>query len=267
MRRVQANLAILHRLWEDSLTIGLIAEPLESVASSEDAATVCDRMKSRNWDVIGVCDGGEAEASAYYLHQQDLKDGHCGQYAQRFEIQDIVAPSAPIYQSLHWLCERKRLFVLGRKGVEGIVSIADLQKQPVRLMLFAAVSLLEMAMLARIRQLFAKEEEWAAKLSEGRIQKARELHAQRGQKGQDIDLADCLCLSDKATILLKSSDECEVWGFTSKHVAEKFFKPVQTLRDNLAHGHDPSQGADWAEICTMFTKAQEITHRMSELHS
>ena len=220
-------------------------------------------MKSHNWDTIGVREDHGREASAY-LREQDLMDGHCGKYAQRFEIQDLVSPCSPIYQSLQRLCERKRLFVLGWEGVEGIVTIADLLKQPVRLMLFAEVSLLEMALLTMIGQLFPNDG-WTAKLSACRVEKARELHSQRILKKQDIDLADCLQLFDKARILLKD-EKWDAWGFASKGEADGFFESLNTLRDNLAHGQDPSQGADWTEVSTLFTKTQEITRRIAGGH-
>ena len=260
MKRVQTNLTILQRLWEDSLAIDVIAEPLTSVPATASASDVVQQMATRNWDVIGIRQDDSAATSAY-LNRQDLKDGPCAQYARRFDIQDLVSSYSPICQSLQRLCERKRLFVLGRKGVEGIVTVADLQKQPVRMMLFAAVSLLEMAMLARIRQVHP-EGQWAASLTEGRVQVADRLYAERFRKCQDMDLADCLQLCDKATILLKS-DDWSGWGFSSKGKASEFFDRAQTLRDNLAHAHDPSEGADWAQVCKLFARTEELTRQLA----
>ena len=260
MKRVQTNLTILQRLWEDSLAIEVIAEPLASVPATANAADVAQQMAAHNWDAIGLCQDDSASTSAY-LNRQDLKDGPCGQYAQQFDIQDLVSSYSPIYQSLQRLCERKRLFVLGRKGVEGIVTVADLQKQPVRLMLFAAVSLLEMAMLAKIRLSFT-DGRWFTMLKSERADAALSLHTKRLNKGQDIDLADCLQLCDKATILLKNSD-LGAWGFASKSKANHFFGRVQTLRDNLAHAQDPSEGTDWPEVCAMFARVQELTRQLA----
>ncbi len=260
MKDIQTNLTILQRLWEDSLAVELIAEPLTSVLAAANATEVAEEMKTRNWDVMGMRQDDSAPTSAY-LTRQDLKDGSCCQYAQSFEIQDLVSSYAPIYQCLPALCERKRLFVLGRSGVEGIVTAADLQKQPVRLMLFAAVSLMEMAMLARIRQVHPAGQ-WASLLGQGRIKAAEALHAERRKKGQDIDMADCLQLCDKAGILLKGN-EWTKWGFSSKVEASEFFGSVQTLRDNLAHAQDPSEGTDWGQICSLFIKIEQITRQMA----
>ena len=268
MRGIQRDLDLVNQMWERSLTVSLIAEDLECCFKHDQADSILRRMEENNWDAVGFCTDQTMGATATnFLQPQDLaglRGDLCHTKGRPFEITDLVSGDTPIAQCLEHLVRRGRLFVLDSSGVRKIVTLADLNKQPVRVMLFAAVSLLEMAMLSKIQQLF-QDTQWEGLLSADRVAKARDLLGQRKDKGHDIVLADCLQMGDKATILLKRSQTCSEWEFQSNAQAKKFFKRLNSLRDQLAHSQDPTGDSDWLEVCKMYLRTESLIRKLTAI--
>ena len=74
----------------------------------------------------------------------------------------------------------------------------------VRMWLFGAITLYEMALGPLIEQIFP-ERKWQDVLPAARLEKARELQRERGRRKQHCDLIDCLQLTDKAEIMLSNT--------------------------------------------------------------
>ena len=68
--------------------------------------------------------------------------------------------------------------------------------------LFGMITVLEMRFLHLIDANFS-DESWARYLSPARLEKARQLQAERQRRGQDARLLDCLQFSDKAQIVVR----------------------------------------------------------------
>lgn len=257
------NLAVLENLWDRSLNVGLIAEPLQCVSGIESAKTLKAKMSDQNWDTIGLRnDTDSTKGASAYITRESLADGLCGQYRRDFCVHDLVSIHMPIRDCLARVVERRWIFVLGRHGVDSIVTIADLQKQPVRLMLFAGVSLLEIAIGDIIRKKYP-DGAWQSLLSEPRLDKAIQLQALRRQKDQELDLVSCLQICDKAAVLLRQNGIWHSWGFESKNKALDFFRAFQDLRDTLAHAQDLDGPGGWAEICSTFAQAENMLRVLS----
>src|SRR5262249_8656091 len=134
-----------------------------------------------------------------------------------------------------------------RASINGFVTRADLQQPPVRMLLFGLVSLLEMYLVAMVRICYP-DESFQDSLTPGRQDKARQLLAERTGRNEDIDLADCLKLSDKYNLLVQVPGFLEFFGLGQPRVALKAFKEMEQLRDNLAHGQDLVAGKTWEEV-------------------
>jgi hypothetical protein len=183
---------------------------------------------------------------------EDAKD-----VIRAIQVDQLVAESASLWEVMSRLAESKWLLVLTSSGVTGIVTVADLAKQPARLLMFGIGSLLEMSMLALIRLEYPNEA-WRGLVSEGRIEKAKALLEQRRAKGQEIDLADCLQWSDKATICAKTERMRSRWGYSGKGECDRLFASVQDLRDQLAHSQHPAADGDWTRIASVLTQADRV---------
>lgn len=262
------NLTLLDEMWDRLLTIELIAEAMVSCGASDDATAVWQRMEKQNWNQIGFREAREQGGGAVigYLTRSDLT-GRLGNLTNApvrpFSVKELVSEHTSIRDCLLRLTHASRLFVLGPSGVDRVVTIADLQKQPVRIMLFGTISLLDMAMLSTIKGKYPNNR-WADFLNKPRLHKAEALHRERHNAGHDTELADCLELCDKSDILTQTAADRTAVGFASHKQCKKFFNRVERLRDNLAHGQDPTEVADWSTICSLLARSEELVRQLAQ---
>lgn len=255
--------ADLDRGWERQLTVDLLAVPLQGVRSVADARSTREEMERRNWHVMAVI-AGAAGADGYsgYVRRVDLDQRTVGEVLRPFTVDTLVAGSAPIRDVLSRVAEREHLFVLGPTGVRSIVTTADLGKPPVRLVIFATVSLLEMVMGDVIRREFS-EADWIEHLPPKRLEKARSLQMERVKQDQELDLVACLQICDKATIIGSSSALQELLEFGSKRRLQRFFVEFERLRNNVAHAHELGVKPDWRVIAELLGQSERLLRLLS----
>ena len=115
------------------------------------------------------------------------------------------------------------------------------------MLLFGLISLFEMQLLDMVQRRYS-EKSLAEVLKSGRVEQARRLHTERGKRGEDLHLTDCLQIADKRDLLLASEDFAERFGFESKKAAHRFFSDVEALRDRLVHAQDLIGGSNWEDV-------------------
>jgi hypothetical protein len=98
-----------------------------------------------------------------------------------------------------------------RNSVDGIVTRADLQKPPVRLILFGLITLFEMHLTYLVRH-FYPDEGYLSKLSKPRIRAAQELMSERKERNEDLDFIDCLQFGDKTNLVLSKDEIAQLLG-------------------------------------------------------
>lgn len=233
----------LTRVFTEGFAVSDIAECLVSFDASTSTAEVCKVMEQRGYEVVGIRQEG---VMAGYARRDELAEGTCGDYLRRFDDAEVVTDSACFPTAVKLLSDLPRLFVTTFGRVGGIVTRTDLQKAPVRMWLFGMITIIEMG-LARLIQSAFPGEAWREYLSEGRIQKAEALLAERRRRNQDLDLIDCLQFSDKGQIVLKNRPLREKAGFVSRSRGEETVKRLEGLRNNLAHSQDIIT-CDWEMI-------------------
>ena len=128
-------------------------------------------------------------------------------------------------------------FVVSGRAINGLVSISDLQRLPVRAALFAIVTQIEMTMAEVIRCRFPQPEAWMQLLSLGRAEKVREKVVLAKAEDTLVDQLLYTEFCDKVTILEKS------WissanASSDEQSFQKDMKDIQNLRDNLAHANN-----------------------------
>jgi hypothetical protein len=137
-----------------------------------------------------------------------------------------------------------RLLVSGLR-IDGLVSVSDIQKLPVRAALFALITQAEMTMADAIRREFGGGTGWRQRLSAGRREKLDVEIA--GARSADRWVEDLLFtqFKDKVAILMKSP----LFGF-SKTTFEREMDAARRLRDDLAHANDYARSrADAEAVC------------------
>lgn len=247
LRRRGTSLKDLRHLFEQQINVDCLYEPLKSCLQNDDGIYVSSEMQRLHYDVIGVRQD-KGQPVLQKLLRIDIGAGKCNSFSRPIEPNEILANSTPLFELLTVLQERAFSFVLVGSTIEGIVTRADLQKPPVRIMLFGLVSLLDMHLSYWIRHLFPNET-WRQHLSEGRLRKAMELCDARRRGNEEIDELDCLQLCDKRSLAESSAGLREKFGWDSDEEAVNFLKAMERTRDRLAHSQfDLETGSSWGDI-------------------
>jgi CBS domain-containing protein len=240
--------ARLKRVFMESFSVSDIAEPLVSFDATASAVDVCTFMTERGYEVVGIRKDG---VLAGYVKHEELCHGQCEDHLRPYEAAEVVPDSATLPEIVVRLNELPRVFVTAFGQVGGIVTRTDLQKAPVRMWLFGVISIIEMGLTRLIQGRFP-DGNWREFVSEARLVKAETLLAERKRRNQELDLLDCLQLSDKGQIVLRNEDLRKEAGFRSRNKGEVTMKRLEALRNNLAHSQDIIT-CDWEIIVDITT--------------
>ena len=260
MKHLKSTSSDLRRLFEKTISIREITEPLTSFDSDRDISSIKAFMEAHNYDVVGLREGGVMTG---YLCLHHLKEGPAINSMVRFEHSQTIGESEPLLTAIQRLRSRRQLFVTFLGSVGGIVTKGDLQKTPTRLWLFGLISLIEMQMLRVIRQRLP-EGQWERFLPQPRLVAARKVFAERQRRNEEInasDFSDCLQICDKCEILLKDSELWPLLGFSSRTGGQRFFSALESLRNDLAHANDILRGR-WPELADWATQGEDLLTRL-----
>jgi hypothetical protein len=231
-----------------------IAEPLRSFDASQPLAEVAATIDEDALTVVGIRDRGHVvgyiPASA-----AGAAESTCGEARREFARNQVVDGHAPLSVVIEVLTHHDACFVRVLGEVNGVVTRAEMQKPIVRMWLFGLITFYELRIDERIRRLWS-EEEWTAKLSKGRLWKARELQKERIRRGESCELVDCLQLGDRVQLLIEDEEQRAAFGFASKSAAERVSKEIQSLRNKLAHAQDIVTH-DWTPIARLARRIEE----------
>lgn len=258
----------LRQLFEEEMRVALVAEPLEVAGADEPAGEVAARLAAKGFDECGVVRSRRVEAVV--RRDRLAGGGTAGDHAEPVPLGRVVAGSTPLWACMRRVAEHGSVYVLsdrpGTQGITGglgsIVTRADLDKQPARMLMFGLISVLEMAMLALIRRRCPVE--WETMINERRLKQARELHKKREEANQETDLLECLQLCDKATICCRMPGVLEAWGL-SKTQATDLLGRVEGIRNQLAHAQSASGNGTWSKVVESLERADVVAERCVEL--
>jgi hypothetical protein len=242
----------VRQIFTETFTARDVAEPLASFDSGTSAEEVRDFMNAHDFDVVGVRRSGRV---AGYVHRSSLQNGACGNHSRAIEESQLLQDTAPLLKVLTALSNDPILFVNALGGVGGIITAPDVQKPPVRMWLFGIVTLIEMR-CAELIERHCPRDEWKQYLSEGRLQKAQTLLAERTRRNQSLRLLDCLQFSDKGQIIARHEELRSSTIFTSRRQVEDAVSKLEQLRNNLAHAQD-IPASDWVtivQLCAFITR-------------
>ncbi len=251
----------LKTIYENNITVRHIAEDLDVRNIEEDAVKVKELLEMHGFDSIGIKQGDRLIG---YVEAEDLADGSCRHFMKSFHSTELITDSTPLIEIFELLEEKRRLFVLTKNEVSGIVTFADLQKPPIRMLLFGILSLLEMHMLELIRT-FHPNGGWKGLITEKRLQSAEKLYRLQKERNEEIDLLDNLQISDKREILLDTPAIIDQLQLKSKTQGEKLFKQIEKLRNNLAHAQDITNGMSWAEVIPLVKQVEGLIRKSEEI--
>lgn len=241
------------RIFVEMFTAKDIAEGMLSFDADSSCENIRRALKNQNRDVASVRISGSVQG---YIRASDLGAGLCADHIKHFTVDQVIKSSASFSDVIHVLTRHDYCFVNVLGNVTGVIRREDINKPMVRMWLFGFVTMVEIRLLQLIHNRFP-DNSWEQQVSEGRMEKAREIQEERQRRNIHCDLIDCLQLSDKAQILIQDPVSLERLGMESKSVAKKTIKQLESLRNHLAHAQDIVKH-DWAQIARLSMRVEEM---------
>ena len=119
-------------------------------------------------------------------------------------------------------------------GRQGQLDRQSLNAMLFRSWLFGILTFLEI----RSRDLIRQDPDWREVISQGRLEKAREIKDERARRGRVIETVDALQFGDIGWLAVRYDGWYEYFGVESKKQAKKLVKQLESLRNALAHSQD-----------------------------
>jgi len=240
------------RLFTEAFAARDIQQPLLSV----DAETV-SRLPFGEWPLAKAAIAGVRENGSItgYLVRDD-RAGEQSPRIRQIDQRQLVGLESSLVDVIHVLTHFTYCFVELEGTVVGVISRVDIEKPVVRMWLFGFIILIEVQVVELIRVEWP-DNGWVGLVSEGRLEKARQLQSERMRRGYPADLLDCLQFSDKLQIAIQNQEFTEALGFGSTSAAKKALKDLESLRNNLAHGQDITRH-DWPPIVRLARRIQQL---------
>jgi hypothetical protein len=160
----------------------------------------------------------------------------------------LVARDAPVFSLLDRFVERDVLFSLGRHGVDGVVTIFDLNQPAAHLLGFGLILITE-SEIARVLREHLGEDAVVAKARVVEVLGKRRMGVRRWEQAReqdkDLHLASCLTLGEKLELLPRYGlDDLASRSGLSHQALLDDLRELKSLRDALAHYDDADRLAD-----------------------
>jgi hypothetical protein len=251
----------LRSLYEQNINVSCISEKLDTCNLTDNAQEIKDTMTSKDYDVIGIEEKGIVIG---YVMRNELKEGICKDFIKNFSPIEIVSESTPLIQTLLIFREIERIFILEGNRITKVVTLADLQKPPIRMLLFGLISLLEMH-LVRIINLYLPNDNWKIHLQAKRVEAAEKLYSDRKARNEAIELSDCLQICDKREIIINNPQLIKLLDIETKSKGKHFFKRLEELRNKLAHSQDLNTQGSWNELFSLIEQTEAFLEKSEQL--
>jgi len=206
--------------------------------------------------IAGIRVDGVVQGYVQLSAASDCSDTPAGLRMQRISADQVVDTDTPLTDVVGVLTRHDQCFVSTFGSVIGVIERSAINKPVVRMWLFGAITLYEMALVPLIERSFP-DDSWHDVLTPARLDKARELQSERERRGRPSRLIECLQFSDKAQIMLEHPPTVQKMRFPSKKVGKRLIRELESLRNHLVHSQD-IVAHDWPQIV-------RIAHRVTEL--
>jgi len=248
----------LRRMFSDIFTARDIAETLLSFDASSPVELASKALENKRYDVASVRISGLVEG---YIRNDELTGALCNEHIRHFAPDQVIRGDARLTEVIHVLTRHEYCFLSQLGDINGVICRDDINKPIVRMWLFGMITLSEMTYMNMIKKYFPGDS-WLKHVSEGRLAKAKGIHAERLRRNLHSSLLECLQLSDKGQILIDRQDTLELLGFDSRRAAKRVLKELESLRNHLAHTQDIATH-DWAQIARMTRRLESMNTELS----
>ena len=259
MKSLKTSLKSFRELFEQSIPVVHLAEPLVSFDDEEDPSRVVAEAREKGYDVVGYRRNGKVIGTV-----EIAKIGDRSPKDAMVEIgeNDVIKAECSMVEVYRKIKGRTYLLVSNGDTIQDIITLGDLQKMPSRIWLFGIVSLAEMHAVRILKIAGPAPEEWPRKIGKTQYEKCKKSYDRLKKDKLDMSLADSLQIKDEFDLLSSNPSLFEKLGFTSKSSTRSLGEKLVALRNSLAHSH-PIVGkvfnglADLVDQIEGFIKAAE----------
>jgi hypothetical protein len=229
----------------------IIADVIERNIEKYDFIPVTARLSSSTESIIGLLD------TAKVAQAQTLR-GCVGEHFDALSETLLIGADAKILDFIRDADQKPCPLVVSNSGIVGLVTLSDLQKLPVRAVLFAIITGFEITMMELVRENF-NNQDWLSCLTEGRQLQIRKIISESHDNDSFVDALLFTQFCDKADIIRKSF---EVPGESRGALARKFGE-IQKLRDRIAHANEYATSAKEAEnVCAVIRDTLDLRDKL-----
>lgn len=249
---------------EQGLSVGLIAtfDPY-CCDAEEDLKEVVSRGELREFDYVPVKENDEVVGLLHRAaYNTESAVGSARDVMDNLRGDLIISADAGILSYIDGADMRPCRLVLRGSRLDGIVTLSDLQKLPVRPSIFLLITHLELLIAQWIRHHCGTEDEWLDQLrDESRRIQVNDKWAGLQSSNLAIDKLTATEFGDKRDVLLK------LWPPASKKRAEKDLGRIERLRNSVAHAGDYALTQENAEktVTTVRAARQWIAELQGDL--
>lgn len=217
--------------FQELFTAGTISEPLASVNKAQYKQAEY-YFKFKNFDVIGFSE--DDEVVGFLQNSNNIDLNFLEKHVIRFNVSDLITANTGLIDCLKLLKKRSYLFVINGSEVEAIITLADVEKPAVRMLLFGLVTFFESNMADLIHKTYP-DNKWKRYITEERMIKARHVFKHLIKENKETNLINCTQLCDKTDIFYESESLLNAYMPMSKTKASEFLDDIEDLRNDLAH--------------------------------
>jgi len=223
---------------EHGLTVSLIATFEPGLICCETGAPIgplLDNPQLETFDHLPVTAEGRIAGllPLRQLRTNCKKYRTAGEEMMPLDERCLISSDVGILTFIEQADERPSRLVVRGTRIDGIVTLSDLQKLPVRPALFLFITHLELLMTETIRLRFQGSDRWLEALTPNRQKKIRAKWQQLNAENLAIDLITASDFCDKREVLLRLGNLPD-----SRRKSEKQLRAIEKLRNSLAHSGD-----------------------------
>lgn len=249
------------------LTIKLIMTPrtrMETCRDQEESADVVRRMES--YDVLPVLSNGYMQffVGKSRIEKEIKKNMSVKVGDIKEEISNEYTTSEDERIDSFLACGQPFLFVIKQKRVSGIVTYADLNKWPSKVLFYVAISRFEQLLIDAIETINLNHREIERYVGFWGFWNALGRYELEKRGNVELSVVQCLNTSDLVDVTCKEPIIREILGYQTISQARKYLNPIVDLRNKTMHaGH--SLVESWDDVKTRKEQYTRIRNYISDL--
>ena len=243
------------RVFERAFTARDIAQPLISFDSHRSPDEVGEEMKLARVEVAGVSKGRSLRG---FVEAHKLRGETCEACCREFAPSQVLSGRSSLTDVIEVLTRHDWCFVSILGTVAGVISRLDMHKPAARMWLFGIITVVEQEFTEMVRQQWP-DESWSGLLSAQRLEKARQLRAERERRKERCHLLECLQLGDKIDILMSEPELLARLDIPTPSAARRAARSIESLRNSLAHSQAFVK-RDWPQVVRLARRVHHVLH-------